>query len=97
MIPNASLAATVGASSYGSEARNVSGFYQGKQPRSQHRLARHSEWLLLAYCHARAAGYPPVGADEFCRRHLPLAPLADRLTTEAVIVSLLPPKPRSAP
>jgi hypothetical protein len=75
----------------------MSEFYQSKQPRSQHRLARHPEWLLLCYCHARASGYPPVSADEFCRRHLPLAPLADQLTTEAVIVSLVLPKPRSAP
>jgi hypothetical protein len=72
-------------------------FYQSKQPRSQHRLARHPEWLLLAYCHAKAIGFPVGTADGFCRRHLPLAALGARLTTEAVIVSLLSPPTRSAP
>jgi len=72
-------------------------FYQSKQPRSQHRLARHPEWLLLSYCHAKAGGYPVGSANGFCRRHLPLAALGARLTTEAVIVSLLSPPTRSAP
>lgn len=70
--------------------------YQSEQPRSQHRLARHSTWLLLSYCHARAAGHPAISADAYCRRHLPLAPLGARLTTEAVILSLLMPKAGSA-
>ena len=76
----------------------MSGFYQSKQPRSQHRLARHSEWLLLCYCHTRAAGHAVGSADSFCRRNLALAPLADRLTTEQVIASLvMQHDPRSAP
>lgn len=70
--------------------------YQGEQPRSQHRLARHPEWLLLAFCHAKAGGHPVGTAAGFCRRHLPLAALGARLTTEAVIVSLLSPPAGSA-
>jgi hypothetical protein len=75
----------------------MSRFYTSKQPRSQHPLARHSAWLLLSYCHARAAGYPAISADEFCRRNLPLAALGARLTTEPVILSLVTPHSRSMP
>lgn len=69
----------------------MSRFYQSEQPRQQHYLARHPTWLLLSYCHARASGYPHTSADEFCRKHLPLVALGDRLTTEAVITSLILP------
>ena len=72
-------------------------FYQSKQPRSQHQLSRHPEWLLLAFCHAKASGCPVGTADEFCRRNLSLVALGSRLTTEAVIVMLLCPPDRSAP
>jgi hypothetical protein len=65
------------------EARNMSSFYidgpPAPQPRDDH------EWLFLAYCHARAAGLPPIPVRVFCSRHLDLVPLGSKLTTEAVI------------
>jgi hypothetical protein len=44
-----------------------------------------SEWLFLAYCHARTAGLPAIPVRDFCRRHLHLVPMGPKLTTEAVI------------
>lgn len=72
----------------------MSEFYQSSQGGKKF-LARHPEWLLLSYCHARAAGFPTGTAHEFCRRNLPLLPLADRLTCTTVIWSVAIPAPRS--
>lgn len=66
--------------------------YHGTPAGKQHPLAKHPEWLLIAYCHARAAGLPAGSADQFCTQHLAFASLADRLTTEVVLFTLLFPR-----
>ncbi len=53
----------------------------------------HSQWLHMAYCHARASGLPQCRVDDFCRRHLYLAPLGPKLTTEVVLRTLILPAP----
>jgi hypothetical protein len=64
--------------------------YHGEQRHGQ-RYAHHPEWLLLAYAHARAAGVPCGSVNEFCRRHLSLLPLGNKLTTTAVITTFIRP------
>lgn len=53
------------------------------------------EWLVLSFCHARAAGLPTGTFREFCQRQLPLVALASRLTTEVVLHTLVCPNLRS--
>ena len=69
--------------------------YHGTPAGEQQRHAEHPECLLLSYCHARTAGLPAGAVHEFCTRFLPLVQLADRLTTEIVLRTLLFPSNRS--
>lgn len=66
----------------------MSGSYHGEQRHGQ-RYAHQPEQLLLAYCHARAAGVPCGSVNDFCRRHLSLLPLGDILTTTAIITTFI--------
>jgi hypothetical protein len=68
----------------------MSGSYHGEQRHGQ-RYAHHPEWLLQAYCHARAVGVLCGSVNDFCQRHLPLLPLGDKLTTTAVITTFIRP------
>jgi hypothetical protein len=52
-----------------------------------------STWLHLCYCHARAAGLPQCTVRDFFRRHIALASLGPKLTTEVVIRTLILPAP----
>jgi hypothetical protein len=53
----------------------------------------HSTWLYVAYVMARQRDIPYCTKAEFCRRHLSLAPLGPKLTTEVVLRTLILPAP----
>jgi hypothetical protein len=62
--------------------------YHAEQRHGQ-RYAHHPERMLLCYCHARAAGVLCGSVNDFCRRHLLLLPLGEKLTTTAVITTFI--------
>ncbi len=71
----------------------MSSFYHSKPTSGDPPPRDPREWLILSYCHARALGLPAGSVSDYCDKHLPLMFLGPRLTTKAVICSLMFPPP----